>query len=542
MFPSSFSSLGRSLGQPFIRSESGGANGAGQRIEPAPDSMHPCPALGLLRPPLPQEPVSSGVPLDSPDPASHVDAALTLLRRRTGVPLGERLATGLPSDRAAAIALLGGLLADGKPAGPLASSSPLAASEPGRRAIAQALALRDRLQGEASADAATLQHAVDELVGSLEAIPYGRQHAALREPADAALRAIVGGPPWDLVAMVNSDRLPDRQAAAKQIDMLLAHVEVLAGGGEAPPADLFPPALRAALHRLVLEGGHGLSPAQRSALRQCPVLGPELEPMLQAGSTLSSVATNTLERLCRQAGNCTADASRHAGDAILLGELAALGASARKLANSAPPIGDAVRADTGSDRPAADSAPESLLHDALATRLPALKPNDIANLHRWMTTPAVLALRTMVHRSARASERQDTGTSRTASALAGQRRLLGDWMAAYDQLSALLTMRMALQAEPAVKREAGKKTTKPAATPSPRASDARTRAAGKAPASDQGVAGPADAASGQAPHGASSASAQAAAVAAATVLFRQLFATDPAPETPAELPLDWIRA
>jgi len=545
VFPFSVPSFGRPPGEPFVRSEPGQSRGAGQRAEPALDSIHPCLALGLHQPPLPQEPAPSHVPLDAPDPASHVDAALSLLRRHTGVPLGERVATGLPSDRSAAIALLDALLADGKPPGPLASSSPLAASEPGRNAIAQALALRDRLHSDASADAATLQRAVDELVGALEAMPYGREHAALREQADAALRAIVGGPPWDLVAMINSDRLPDRQAAARQIDTLLAHVEVLAGGGQAPPADRFPPALRAALHRLVLEGGHGLSPAQRLALRQCPVLGPELEPMLQAGSTFSSVATNTLDRFCRHAGHCAADASRHAGDAVLLAELAALGASARKLANSArPPIGDAVRAGTGSDRSTVGGAQESLLQDALATRLQALKPNDIANLHRWMTTPTMLALRTMVQRSARASERQDTGTSRAASALAGQRRLLGDWMAAYDQLSALLAMRMALQEEPASKREAGKKKTKAGATPTPGASDAKTSAAGKAPAADQGVAhaGPADSASGQPTDGASSASAQAAAVAAANVLFRQLFATDPAPATPAELPLDWVRA
>ncbi|KAA0180658.1 hypothetical protein FX016_12300 [Cupriavidus gilardii] len=549
MFPSSFPSFGRLLGQfgqPFFRSEPGRSHGDGQRAESAPDAMHPCLALGLYQPPLPEEPVPTRVPLDAPDPASHVDAALTLLRRRTGVPLAERLATGLPSDRAAAIALLDALLTDGKPAGPLAASSPLAASEPGRRAIAQALALRDRLQSEPSADAATLQHAVDELVGTLEAIPYGREHSVLRERGDAALRAIVGGPPWDLAAMINSDRLPDRQAAARQIDMLLAHVRVLAGNsGQAPSADRFPPALRAALHRLVLEGGHGLNAAQRLALRQCPVLGQELEPMLQAGSTLSSVATDTLDRFCRHAGHCTADASQHAGDAVLLAELAALGASARKLADSARAlIGDADRAGTGSDLPAADSAPESLLHDALATRLAALKPNDIANLHRWMTTPAMLALRAMVHRSARPGERHDTGTSRAASALAGQRRLLGDWLAAYDQLSALLTMRMAWQAAPAAKREAANKKTKPAAAPLPSASDAKARAAGKARASDQGPAhaGQADSTSSEAPHGASSASAQAGAVAAANVLFRQLFATDPAPETPAEMPLDWVRA
>lgn len=495
--------------------------------------MHPCLAPWLLQPPLPPEPVPSPVPLDAPDPASHVDAALALLRRRTGVPLAERLATGLPSDRAAAIALLDALLADGKQAGPLASSSPLAASETGHSAIAQALALRDRLRSAASADAATLQHAVDDLVGTLESIPCGREHAALRERGNAALRAIVGGPQWDLVAMINSDRLPDRQAAASQIDTLLAHVGVLADGREALLADRFPPALRAALHRLALEGGHGLGPTQRMALRQCPVLGPELEPMLQAGSTLSSAATNTLERLCRHAGDCAADASRHAGDAVLLTELAALGASARKLADSARPIGDAVGAGGGSDWRASDSARESLLDDALATRLSALSPNDIANLHRWMTTSAMPALRSMVHRSTRAGERHDPGTSRAASALAGHRRLLGDWLAAYDQLSALLTMRMALQAEPAAKRKAGKTVAKPEVAPSPGASDAKTRAAGK---------GPAHSASEQASQGASSASAQAAAVAAAKVLFRQLFATDPAPEMAAELPLDWVRA
>ena len=543
---SSFRSLGRPPGQPFTGSEPGRSPGDGQRAEPAPDLMHPCLALGQLQPPLPPEPVPSPVPLDAPDPASHVDAALTLLRRRTGVPLDERLATGLPSDRAAAIALLDDLLADGRQAGPLASSSPLAASEAGRRAIAQALALRDRLHSGASTDAGTLQHAVDALVGTLESIPYGREHAALRERADAALRPIVGGPAWDLVAMINSDRLPDRQAAVKEIDTLVAHVRVLAGsGGEASRADLFPPALRAALHRLVLEGGHGLSPAQRMALRQCRVLGPELEPMLQAGGTLSSAATNTLNRLCRQAGHCAADAARHAGDAVLLAELAALGASARKLADSAPPpIGDAVGAGGRSDRRESDSARESLLHDALAARLPALNPNDIASLHRWMTTPAMLALRTLVHRSARASEPHDAGTSRAASALAGQRRLLGDWLSAYDALAALLTMRTALQAEPAAKRKAAKTMAKPEAAPSPRASDATTRTAGKAPAADQGVGhpGPADSASADGPHRASSASAQADAVAAANILFRQLFVTDPAPEITAELPLDWVRA
>lgn len=506
--------------------------------------MHPCLALGLRQPPLPPEPVPSQVPLDAPDPASHVDAALTLLRRRTGVPLAERLATGLPSDRAAAMALLDGLLADGKPAGPLASSSPLAASAPGRSAIAHALALRDGLRSGASAHAATLRQAADELVGALESIPYGREHAALRDLADAALRPILGGPPWDLVAMINSDRLPDRQAAATQIDTLLAHVEALAGCAAVPAADLFPPVLRAALHRLVLEGGHGLSPAQRLALRQCPILGPELEPMLEAGSTLSGAATNTLDRLCLHAGQCAADANAHADDAVLLAELAALGASARKLANSAPPASDdAVRAGRGFDPPTSDRAPQSLLHQALATRVSGLHPNEIADLHRWMTTPAMLALRSMVDRSTRAGERHDAGTSRAAGALVSQRRLLGDWLTAYDQLSALLTMRMAWQAEPAAKRQSGKTTPKPGATPSPGTSDAKRRAAGKAPAADQRGADPdaADSASAQASQGAAAA-AQAAAVAAANVLFREIFATDPAPETPAGLPLDWVRA
>lgn len=545
MFPTSFPFFNRRLGSPFASSEPGRSRSDGQRAEPAPDSVHHCLALALHQPPLPQEPVPSRVPLDAPDPAGHVDAALALLRRRTGVPLGERVASGLPSDRTAAIALLDALLADGKPPGPLASSSPLAASEPGRRAIAQACALRDRLHSGASADAVTLQHAVDDLVGALEAVPYGREHAALRQLADAALRPIVGGPPWDLVAMVNSDRLPDRRAAAGQIDTLLAHVRALARGGEAPPDERFPPALRAALHRLVVEGGHALSPVQRMALRQCPVLGPELEPVLQAGSTLASVTANTVDRLCRHAGHCAADASQHAGDAVLLAELAALGASARKLSDSArPPLGAAVRAEGGSDWYVSDSARESLLHDALTTRMPALKPNDIANLHRWMTTPAMLALRSMVHRSTRADERHHEGTSRAASALAGQRRLLEDWLAAYDQLSAVLTMRMALQAEPAAKRDSGKKSAKPGAKPSPRAGNAKPSAAGKAPISNQGGAhsDPANPASAEAPEGASSASAQAAAVAAANVLFRELFAADPAPETATELSLDWVRA
>ncbi len=549
MFPSSFPSFSRLFGQPLFRSEPGRSHGNGQRAEPAPDTAHPCPALDALEPPLPADPVPSREPPDAPDPASHVDAALSLLRRRTGVPLAERVATGLSSDRTAAIALLDGLLADGKLAGPLASSSPLAASEPGRSAIAQALALRDRLRSGASTEVPILAHAVDQLVGALDAIPYGREHAAMRERADAALRAIVGGPAWDLVAMINSDRLPDREEAAKQIDTLLAHVQALARcGGPASPADLFPPVLRDALYRLALEGGHALSPAQRTALRECPNLGPELGPMLQAGSTLSSAANNTLDRLRRQAGNRAADASRQADDVAVLAELAALGASARKLADRAPrPVGDGGQAGAGSDRRAADSVRESLLHDALATRLPAIAPNDIPNLHRWMTTPAMLALRTMVHRSARASERQDTGTSRAASALAGQRRLLGDWMAAYDKLAALLAMQVALQAERAAKREAEKKKAKPG-VPTPTRTDGRSRAAGKAPAAGQGMAsaGPAASASGsasaQAPHSVPSASDEAAAFDAATVWFRQLFATDPKPENGMDSLRDWVRA
>ncbi len=455
--------------------------------------MHPCAALALLQPPLTAEPVLTRVPLDAPDPASHVDAALGLLRRRTGVPLAERLATGLPGDRAAAIALLDELLADGRPAGPLASSSPLAASAQGSSAIAQAHALRDRLRSRAPADAdvPTLQRAVEALIGALEATPYGREHASMRERADAALRAIVGGPPWDLVAMINSDRLPDRQAAVHQVDLLLAHLQMLARTCEpTSAADPFPPALRAALYRLALEGGHGLSPAQRIALRQCPGLGPELAPVLHAGSTLSSVAANTLDRLCRHARHCAADANRHADDAVLLAELAALGACARKLVESAPSAGGAL------DRQASEAARDGLLQDALATRLTASKPSDIASLHRWITTPTLLALRTMVDRSAQANLPQDEGTSGAASALAAQRRLLRDWVAAYDGLAALLTVRMPPQAESAAKRKA-------AAPP---------------------------------------ASGQAAEAAAAADLFRRLFATDPATDGGTGLQLDWVRA
>lgn len=506
MFPSSIPSVGRPPGQPLSGSEPAQSGGTfrgqshvdGRHAEPALDPMHPCAALALLQPPLAAEPVLSRIPLDAPDPASHVDAALSLLRRRTGVPLAERVATGLASDRAAAIALLDALLAEGKPAGPLASSSPLAASEWGSSAIAQAHALRDRLRSGTSADTDVpmLQHAVEALIGALEATPCGREHAAIRERADAALRAIVGGPPWDLVAMINSDRLPDRQAAVHQVDRLLAHLHGLARTcGPASAADPFPPALRAAICRLARDGGHGLSPAQRTALRQCPGLGPELTPVLHAGSTLSNVAANTLGRLCLHARHCAADARRHADDAVLLAELAALGASARKLADSAPPAGGAPA------RQASEAAREGLLQDALSTRLSAWKPGDIASLHRWITTPALLALRTMVDRAARANPPQDNppqdeGTSRGASALAAQRRLLRDWIAAYDGLAGLLTMRMSTQAQSATKRKAA----------------------------------------------ASPVSGQAAEVATANDLFRQLFAIDPVSDAGTALQLDRVRA
>ncbi|MCG5262738.1 hypothetical protein EM868_17570 [Cupriavidus gilardii] len=547
MIPSGFPSLGRPLGRPPIGPERLGLSHCDrERAEPAFDTLHPCPAQDLLQPPPPSEPVASRVPLDAPDPASHVDAALILLRRRTGVPLAERLASGLPSDRAAAVALLDGLMAEGEPAGPLASSGRLAASEQGRSAIAQAAALRDRLTSAAPADAGTLQHAVDELVSTLEAIPCGREHARLRERANTALRAIVGGPPWDLVAMINSDRLPDRRAAAAQIDTLLGHLRVLASRRtEASDVDVFPPTLRAAVHRLVLEGGHGLSPAQRTALRQCPVFGPELEAVLLAGGSLSSAATNVVDRLCRQASRCTADASGHAGDAVLLAELAALGASASKLAKSARPLlGDAVRAAADSRWHGSGSSQQTLLHDALATRLSTMKPDDMANLRRWLTTPTMLALRTMVHRSARAGERHDVSTSRAASALAAQRRLLGDWLAGYDELAALLALRMPVQAEPAARRKTGKETARPGGTPAPGAREGKARAAGKAPVTDQGAvnAGRADFTSVDKAHGASPAAERSAAITAATNLFRQLFATDPAPETPPESLLDWVKA
>lgn len=507
--------------------------------------MHPCAAQDLLQPPPPSEPVASDVPLDAPDPASHVDAALALLRRRTGVPLAERLASGLPSDRAAAVALLDGLLAEGEQAGPLASSSPFAASEQGRSAIAQTLALRGRLTSGASADAGTLQQAVDELVSTLEAIPCDREHAPLRERANTALRAILGDPPWDLVAMINSDRLPDRQAAAAQIDTLLGHLRVLADRRtEASGPDVFPAALRAAVHRLVLEAGHGLSPAQRTALQQCPVLGPELEAVLLAGGSLSRVATDVVEGLCRQASRCAADESEHAGDAVLLAEFATLGASARELAESARSLpGDAVRAAANSRWPVSANSQQTLLHDALAIRLSTMKPDDLANVHRWLTTPTMLALRAMVHRSALAGERHDVGTSRAASAIAAQRRLLGDWLAGYDELAALLALRMSLQSEPGVRRKTGKETATPGGTPATGTRQGRARAAGKEPATDQdaGNAGRADSACVDETHQASPAAERSPAITAATALFRQLFATDPASKTPPASRADWVR-
>lgn len=403
--------------------------------------LQPLPAHGAMPPPLSSPdavPPSAGrlAPNDffSPPPvgstAHHIDAVAMLLRDPQTMPLADLLSSEIGAHRRAGAQRLDTLVTGNRTLAELGGHP---------ETLAQLRELAEQARTGSLPSPQEVRETVGKIDASLEAVRHDatQPHAVL--VASQVLDGIRGRSSASLAQALNAPARAQREHAAQRVELLLGHLESLASQPGSNPDDSrasppLPPGLRREIARFVLEAGPALTPMQWDRLGACgDGLGlPVGEWMthcrrLAAGAAQAVAAVREVPSVAGQAGGKRTPPPT----AAALKRLTVVAQSARE-------YGKAVLGDDPAQGVDGRPPHRTALKGAISAEVRKMTYQEALELHRRLLDPQCVALRALARRALQARSGDHVGGAEQGATSGVQRQELEAWLAAFDELLAVL--------------------------------------------------------------------------------------------------------